>query len=193
MPRLDWQIALKAFGGFLAGLALWLLLSPLYNGLVARGAEAVLRTFERPAVTHLRTVETDDSIVVDRSDFDPRSKRPVLAIEDLTFNVILLCALFAIGPATFSDRNIRGFLLAMVLLIPTHILGAVTEVMSLYVLKLGPWSRVHYSDLERNVWSVANHFYRLVLMYAIAFGLWWLCRPQAAAAPARAARKKRRK
>jgi hypothetical protein len=113
---------------------------------------------------------------VDRSDFDPRSKRPAISIRDLTFNFVLLTALFAAGKRPFSDRNMAGFLIAAVILGLTHVFGVVAEVMSIYVAKLGVWSTVHYGPFARNFWGVANHFYRLVLMYAIAFALWWIFR-----------------
>ncbi|HET8798530.1 MAG TPA: exosortase H-associated membrane protein, partial [Thermoanaerobaculia bacterium] len=133
-------------------------------------------------------------ITVDRADFDPRSQRPAIPLRDLTFNVILLTALFAASKRTFSDRNIGGFIAAVVILALTHVLGAIAEVMSIYVAKLGMWSTVHYSDAQRTFWGVANHFYRLVLMYAIAFALWWVFRDRAEAGPVRpaAGKKKRR-
>jgi len=176
---------------------MWIFLTPTYDGFVAAGAEKVMRTFENPKVTRLRVAE-DKFVTVDRADFDPRSKRPAIPIKDLTFNIVLLTALFAASKRTFSDRNILGFLISVVLLAATHILGAVAEVMSIYVAKLGMWSTVHYSDLERNVWGVLNHFYRLVLMYAIAFALWWIFRgpdtaPVKESAPAAAKRRKKKR
>ncbi len=54
------------------------------------------------------------------------------------------------------------------------------------------WSKVHYSDFERNFWGVANHFYRLVLMYAIAFALWWIFRDKGVEKEPVAKKKKRR-
>ena len=175
MVPLDWRLALRALAGFAAGLAVWLLLSPLYDRVVARCAEVSLRAFERPAVTHLRAAD-DPYTTVNRSDFDPRSKRPAISIRDLTFNFILLAALFATGKRPFSDRNIAGFLIASVLLGVTHVGAVITEVMSIYVAKLGIWSTIHYGSIARNFWGVSNHFYRLVLMYAIAFALWWIFR-----------------
>ena len=42
--------------------------------------------------------------------------------------------------------------------------------------------------------TVINHFYRLVLMYAFAFALWWIFRdPAAEAAPAGAKKKKKKR
>jgi hypothetical protein len=151
------------------------LLSPLYDRVIASGAQTLMRAFERPKVTNLRP-QADNYVTVDRSDFDPRSKRPAISIRDLTFNFVLLCALFAAAKRPFTDRNMGGFVVALLCLAVTHVLAAITEVMSIYVGKLGPWSRANYSDLSRNVWGVANHSYRLVLMYAIAFALWWVFR-----------------
>lgn len=193
MPRLEWQTALRALAGFLVGLAAWVILTPTYDRFVAAGAEKVMRTFENPKVTRLRMAE-DKFVTVDRADFDPRSKRPAIPIRDLTFNIALLTALFAASKRPFSDRNIGGFLIALVLLAVTHIFGAIAEVMAIYVSKLGMWSTVHYSDLDRNVWGVLNHFYRLVLMYAFAFALWWIFRgPDTAPTKEAAPGKKKKK
>lgn len=195
MPRLEWRTVLKAFAGFLVGLTAWIFLTPAYDRAVSVGAETVMRAFERPKVTRLRPAE-DKFVTVDRADFDPRSKRPGIPVHDLTFNIALLTALFAASKRPFSDRNIGGFLIALVLLYVTHIFGTIAEVMAIYVAKLGMWSTVHYSDLDRNVWGVLNHFYRLVLMYAFAFALWWIFRDPAtavvAAAPVQQKKKKKR-
>lgn len=197
MPPIELRAALKALAGFLAGLALWVALSPVYDRGLARGAELVMRAFEKPPVTRLRQMEDQRFISVDRQDFDPRSKRPGVQLRDLTFNVILMAALFAIHPRAFSDRNILGFVLASIVLAGTHVLAAIAEVMAIYVSRLGPWSRVHYSDLERNIWGVASSSYRVVLMYAIAFALWWIFRgpatsPDAPKAPKPAKARRRR-
>lgn len=194
LPRIDWRLALKALAGFIAGLIAWVYLSPIYDGMIASGAAATMRAFEKPPVTRLRVAE-DNFVTVDRADFDRRSKRPAIPVRDLTFNFLLLTALFAASKRTFSDKNIGGFVVATVILALTHIFGTIAEVMSIYVAKLGPWSLAHYSDVERTFWGVTNHFYRLVLMYAIAFALWWIFRDKNDAAPAKSgasAKKKRR-
>jgi len=174
-------------------LAIWLFASPLYDRTVSSVAEKIIRAFEKPSVTHLR-LESDEYVTVDRSDFDPRSKRPAIAVRDLTFNFILLLALFAASKRPFADRNIGGFLVASGLLAITHVLATITEVESLYAMKLGIWSAVHYNAFERNFWGVADHFYRLVLMYAIAFALWWIFKgPDAQPAKHVAKKTKKRK
>lgn len=185
MPPLAWRTALKALAGFAAGLAIYVALTPVYDRFIASMAEKTLHAFESPDVTRLSRAE-DGNVTVDRRDFDPRSKRPGIPLRDLTFNFVLLTALFAASKRPFSDRNIGGFVIASLLLAITHVLGAVTEVMSIYALKLGMWSTVNYSSFQQNLWSVLSHFYRLVFMYAIAFALWWIFRgPDAAPPPLR--------
>jgi hypothetical protein len=192
LPPIEWRVALRAFAGFVAGVIVWVMLSPLYDRLLAKGAEAVMRGFEKPKVTRLRP-QPDQFTTVDRADFDPRSKRPGISIRDLTFNFVLLVALFAASKRPYTDRNIGGFLVATAILTLTHVFAVLTEVMAIYVGKLGMWSTVNYSAMERNVWGVANHSYRLVLMYAIAFALWWIFRDAStAAAPVKAKKKQRR-
>lgn len=175
MPRPEWRRALKALAGFAVGVALWVMLTPVYDRVLAMSATAVMRAFERPPVTRL-TQAPDGYVTVGRSDFDPRSKRPAIPVRDLTFNFVLLAALFAASRRTFSDRNIGGFFAASAALALTHVLAVIVTVKNIYASQLGPWSRVHYGAFERNLWGVTNHFYRLVLMYAIAFGLWWVLR-----------------
>ncbi len=193
LPRIDWRLVLKGLAGFVAGVAIWAFLTPVYDRVIAAATEKVMHVFERPAVTQLHPQE-DNYTTVDRADFDKRSKqRPAIPIKDLTFNIALLTALFAAARRTFSDRNMGGFLLAAVCLALSHVLGTVFEVMSIYVAKLGMWSTVHYTPIERNVWGVLNHFYRLVLMYAIAFALWWIFRDPGTAVPAAAPKKKKRR
>lgn len=193
MPPLAWRTALRALAGFAAGLAVYVLITPLYDTVIARMTEKAIHGLENPNVTRLSRAP-DGNITVDRRDFDPRSKRPGVPLRDLTFNFVLLTALFAVAKRPFSDRNMGGFLVACVLLALTHVLGAMAEVMAIYASKLGMWSTVNYSDFERTFWGVASHFYRLVLMYAVAFALWWTLRgPDTDAAPALRPRRRRGK
>ena len=129
MPRIDWRTALRGLAGFVAAVVIWVAASPLYDGFVAGGAELMLRAFERPPVTQLKANGNDVEVV--RSDFDPRSPHPGLPVIDLTFNWVLLAALFAINPRPFSDRNILRFVIASLIMSVTHMLALASEVMSI--------------------------------------------------------------
>ena len=186
------QTALKIAAGFLVGLAIWWGASDLYARLLAPPAQALLRATERPQVTRLRA--SGSEVIVDRSDFPVRSGRPGVPVNDLTFNLIILIAMFASNHPLFSNRNVGMFLIAVLLLMVTHVLALVVAVKSIYAVQLGAWSLANYGTFSRNFWSGAAHFYRLVGMYGIAFLLWWMLRPPASgAAPAAARRGPRKK
>lgn len=170
-----WKLSLKVLGGLLAGLALWIGFSPFYRGAVMGPAELVLNLSESPDITELHPDE-DRGIIVNRTDFPPESPRPGVALHDLTFNVILLFALFALSRPAFSNANIGGLGLALVALWLTHVIALVVHIKKIYALQLGPWSVANYGAFSRNFWGSLEHFYRIVGLYAIAFALWWLLR-----------------
>jgi hypothetical protein len=180
----------KALAGFAAGLALWLAMAPHYPRMVARPATAIVRAIESPNATRLRP--EGKLLVVDRTDFPTVSARPTIALHDLTFNVILLVALFAASAPMLSGRNVAGFIGALVVLYLTHVIAVVLGVEATYALRLGKWSEAHYGAFARNAWGAAEHFYRLVGMYAIAFAAWWAMRPPMKGATGRPAQPKPR-
>lgn len=164
----------KGAVGFLLGLGVWAGFAYPYADVVSATAQPIFRIAEKPNVTRLFTKKAD--IVVDRSDFPRSSPRPQLPLKDLTFNVIILAALFASEPSPLSTRNVSRFAVAIVALFVTHVFAFFVKVQSIYALQLGKWSEVNYNAFERNLWSGGAHFYRLVGLYAIVFLLWWLLR-----------------
>lgn len=163
----------------------------MYARLLAPPAQLILRATEHPPVTRLRASETE--VIVDRSDFPVRSARPGVPFNDLTFNFIIMVALFAANRPVFSNRNVGMFLLAILILMGTHVAALVVQVKSIYAVQLGAWSVAHYGPISRNFWSGAAHFYRLVGMYGVAFLLWWILRPATTAGAATAKRGPRKK
>jgi len=130
--------------------------------------------------------------VIDRADFPSTSDRPGLPADDLTFDVILLCALAATTKGLFRDRAVKGLLLSCAVLFALHVAALVVAVQSFYATQLGAWSAAYYGAFSRNVWATAAHFWRLAGCFAAPFLLWWtLIRPAGADVPPPAARKGR--
>ena len=169
------RTAARAALGFLLGLGVWLGVSEPYDGLLAFSAEPLMRLFESPAVTRLKAEER--VITVEREDFPPASPRPDVPAPDLTFNVILLAALFAADRHPLWPRNMTRFLLAAGILVLVHLAALIAKVESIYAMDLGPWSAAHYGWFARNFWASFTHFYRVVGCFAAAFLLWWWLRP----------------
>lgn len=176
MQRLPtWKQGLRALAGLAAGVALWIGFSPVYRSALITPTELLLHLTERPDVTDLAPDE-DRGIIVNRSDFAPGSPRPGIPTHDLTFNVVLLLALFAMSREPLSNANAAGLGVAMLILWLTHILALTVRIKRIYAFQLGEWSTVHYGAVSRNVWGSLDHFYRVIGMFAIAFALWWIFR-----------------
>lgn len=192
MPRHFARLVAKGAAGFLLGLTVWWGLSEPYTRVLAAASEPLIRLTESPPVTHLLPAGTE--LTIDRDDFPRSSPRPALRTMDITFNVILLMTLFAATARALRDRNVFGFLGASAALVFVHVAAVVANVQSIYALRLGRWSDVHYGPVAQNFWGAAAHFYSLVGVFGAAVALWWLFRPgpEDAAEPKVVRRRKRR-
>jgi hypothetical protein len=170
-----WPNLAKGATGFALGLLFWWSMSTPYARLLASLTEPLIRVAERPPVTHLIADGTD--LTIDRTDFPRASPRPGLTLMDLTSNIILLTTLFAVSRRPLSDRNVRGLLLASLVLILVHVAAVVLNVESIYALGLGAWSERNYGSIARNFWGAGAHFYSVVGTFGAGFALWWFFRP----------------
>jgi len=177
--------------GFAVGLALWLAAGPAYHSIVAIATEQVFHLAEDPNVTHLQPSGND--VILNRTDFDSRSPRPQIPLRDLTFNVILLLTLLAAAGPPLTLKYGGRWIAALFALLAVHVAALTAKVMTLYVLRLGAWSRVNYGSFSRDFWSGADHFYRFVGIYAAVFVIWWIARPDETAPEPKPARVRRRK
>jgi len=154
----------------LVALALWLVLRPVIDTAVAGLAGTLIRTFEYPRVTRL--VVEDHRAQVRRSDFRTDSQIPALALTDITFNTIVLLALYFAFPRPFSRRQLERLFMGACVLYLTQALNLVFHVKTLYALGLGEWSQQHYSDLGRNVFGFLRYFTDLPGRFSFPFLIW---------------------
>ncbi len=154
----------------LVALALWLLLRPVIDTAVAGLAETLIRAFEYPRVTRL--VVEDHRAQVRRSDFRTDSGIPTVALTDVTFNTIVLLALYLALPRPFSRRQLERLFMGACVLYLTQALNLVFHVKTLYALGLGEWSQQHSSDLARNVFGFLRYFTDLPGRFSFPFLIW---------------------
>ncbi|HXI13163.1 MAG TPA: hypothetical protein VNM92_11065 [Thermoanaerobaculia bacterium] len=162
--------------GFAIGFALWWGATPQYNELVRRGAEPIVRLFEVTPATTLRLKGREVLIV--KADLPRGTKRPGIPLYDLTFNVVLLMVLFAADRATFSNRNVVVFPLALLLLYCGHVFGLIAWINHILATDVAQGRVAEFSAFSRAFWYKAIYFYRTVGGLALAVGIWWLLRPQ---------------
>jgi hypothetical protein len=152
--------ALRFAAGGAAALVLWWFATPMYDSALSAAAEVLLRADAR-----LRPV----TLVANNRIVNVRTSVPgVIPADQLTYNVVLFAALCAMRPPTR-----RAALIAVAVLVVTHVLAVVVAVESTYATRMGDWSADRYSLTEQRLWLDAEFFYRIAGMFAIAFGCWW--------------------
>lgn len=154
----------------LLALAMWLVLRPVIDTAVAGLAETLIRAFEYPRVTRL--VVENHRAEVRRSDFRTDSGIPTVALTDITFNTIVLLALYLALPKPLSRRQLERLFMGACVLYLTQAFNLVFHVKTLYALGLGEWSQQHYSDLARNVFGFLRYFTDLPGRFSFPFLIW---------------------
>ncbi len=154
----------------LVALALWLVLRPVIETAVAGLAQTVIRTFEYPRVTRL--VVDDHRAQVRRSDFRTDSGIPTVALTDITFNTIVLLALYLALPRPFSRHQLERLFMGACVLYLTQAFNLVFHVKTMYAMGLGEWSQQHYSGFARNVFGFLRYFTDLPGRFSFPFLIW---------------------
>jgi hypothetical protein len=157
--------ALRFIAGAIAGFLFWWYATPIYNDAISAAAAQILQIDKRLCGPAADSVERN-VFVRPRLCIVPTATIPA---DQLTYNIILLAALFAMG-----GRNVLAFLVSCVVVILTHILSLAVSIESTYANANGAWSQQHYSAFERQLWISTEFFWRLVGMFAIVFACWWI-------------------
>ena len=149
---------------------LWLLLRPAIDVTVAKLAQTLIRSFEYPKVTRL--VVDEDRARVHRADFRSDSAIPTVSMTEVTFNTIVLLALYLALPKPFSRHQLERLFMGWCVLCLSQSLNLVFHVKTTYALGLGDWSQLHYSDFARNFWGYLRYFTDLPGRFSFPFLIW---------------------
>jgi len=164
-----WRIVRFALG-LTAGALLWWSCGDAWNHALAMMAEPLTKIDHRLRDGDL--VAVGHTIVVQpMKDTLPQATIPA---DQLTFNVILLIALFASNRTPFSDRNMKAFAVAFAVVLLLHPIGLFISIESTYANQQGAWSDQHYGETAAQVWINAEIFWRLIGMFGVVFAAWWM-------------------
>ena len=161
---------------FLAALivaaVVWLYLTPAYNQVLATAANGLLKLDRRFAEAHV--IASDRLIKVVRATRLSEFPAADIPADQLTFNIILLVALFASNRAPLRDRNVVAFLLSTIVVLALHPLAVVLSIEATYARRMGAWSEAHYNTFAAYAWSYGETFWRLIGMFGVVFICWWI-------------------
>jgi hypothetical protein len=157
---------------FVAGVALgvcvWWVATPAYNRLLAPATQLLLHA--DPRLTAAVLVPQERRMFVTSSTPLPTATIPA---DQLTYNIILLLALFASNDRPWRVANLRGVAIALVILFASHCVGLVISIESTYAVRQGAWSEQHYGDAAASFWLTTELVFRIVGMFGVVFASWW--------------------
>jgi len=154
----------------IAAVVIWLLLRPAIDTAVAGLAQTLIRSFEYPRVTRL--VVDDHRAQMRRSDLRTDSKVPSVSMTEVTFNTIVLLALYLALPHPFSRKQLERLFMGWCVLCLSQSINLLFHVKTLYSMGLGEWSQHHYSDLARNIFGFGRYFTDLPGRFSFPFLIW---------------------
>jgi hypothetical protein len=160
--------ALRFLAGLVVGVSIWWTATPAYNHLLAPATQLLLHADRRLAVAQL--VPRERTVFVTSSTPLPTATMPA---DQLTYNIILLLALFASNERAWHLANVRALAIALVILFASHCIGLVISIESTYALHQGAWSDQHYGDAAANFWLTTELVFRIVGMFGVVFASWW--------------------
>lgn len=176
-----WRVV-RAIAGLALAAIVWSWLAAPYNTILAHATQPLIRL--DPRLAGADASSRSDAIAVD----SPRGLFPevVVPASQLTYNVILLVALFASNAKPLRDKNFVGFFVSLAIVLLLHPLGTLISIESTYATRLGGWSEAHYGNFAANAWLLAEMFWRLIGMFGVVFAAWWVASARAAIASKRA-------
>ena len=160
--------ALRFLAGLAVGVWIWWAATPAYNHLLAPATQLLLHADRRLAAAELLPQER--KVFVTSSTPLPTATLPA---EQLTYNIILLLALFASNDRAWRMTNLRGLAIALVILFASHCIGLVISIESTYAVRQGVWSEQNSGDSAANFWLTTELVFRIVGMFGVVFASWW--------------------
>ena len=158
---------IRFLAGMVIAIAIYLAGVEAYNRYLAAATEPLLHLDRRFASA---TVEPRGRKVV-VSGGVPSADIPA---DQLSYNFILLTALFASNRSPLRDRNMRSFAISLLIVALTHPIGVLLSIESTYAANIPHWSVQHYGDFAANAWVLAELIYRVVGMFGIVFACWFV-------------------
>src|SRR5205085_7084285 len=154
-----WRIV-RLVVGLVAGIALWWTCGDAWNRALAVMTQPLMKIDRRIADGDL--VAVGHTIVVQPTrDTMPMATLPA---DQMTFNVILLVALFASNGAPFSDRNMKAFAIAFVIVLLLHPIGLFISIVSTYAYLQAAWSDEQLGEMQVGVGVEAVVFLGLIVL-----------------------------
>jgi len=160
--------ALRFLAGLALGVWIWWAAAPAYNHALAPATQWLVHADRRLSGAVL--VPQERRIFITSATPLPTATMPA---DQLTYNIILLLALFASNERAWRLANLRAMAIALLILFVSHCLCLLISIESTYAVRQGAWSEQHYGDAAANIWLTSELVFRIVGMFGVVFAAWW--------------------
>jgi hypothetical protein len=160
--------AVRFVAGLALGVAIWWMAAAAYNQILAPATQLLLHA--DPRFTAAVLVPQERKVFVTSASPLPTATMPA---DQLTYNVILLLALFASNETPWRIENLRALAISLPILFVSHCMALLISIESTYAVRQGVWSEQHYGDAAANFWLTSERVFRIVGMFGVVFVAWW--------------------
>ena len=157
---------LKLLVGLVAGIAFWTVALPPLTTVVAAVVNPMIRVDRR---------FRQSDVSAGGETIHVNGTKPLeIRADQITYNLILLVALFAANRSPLSRANLVRFLLSLAITCAAYFVAVFVWIEAGYATVFGAWSETQYSRAEATVWVALQYLYQVVGMFAIVFLCWWI-------------------
>jgi hypothetical protein len=133
--------------------------------------------FEVPRASAI-VLQGDDALL-GRTDLRAGSGWLKLPLIFLHFNLVPFLALVLALSHPFAGGGWRRLLVALAVLVASHIVSLTLHLKVFEAGSMGPWSQANYSNLERDVYGTLRYFFDIPVTFALPLLLWVGAYPRA--------------
>ncbi len=159
---------------FIPVVAVWLLLTPIYNRFLTRATENLVKLTESPNHTSLRTHD-DHHFLIYRDDVRGQTSTGHVGsvrVTDTQFPLLFLSVLFLAVPGIPFKQRAQALGWALLIAVFFHIVSLLFWVKFFYATQLGSWSAQNYGAFGQNFWGLGKHLLDLPFKFALPLILW---------------------
>jgi hypothetical protein len=158
----------------LPAVAIWLLITPIYNRFLVEATQNLMRLSELPNRTTL-SMHDRHHVLIYRNDVRAQTSTghvSSLRVTDYHFPLIFTAVLFLAVPGVALKRRLGALGWAFLLSATFHLVALSFRVKFVYATQLGAWSLENYGAFARNFWGLTSHLLNLPFAFGLPLLLW---------------------
>lgn len=149
---------------------LWGIFLGFYTPALCWSTQELARLTENPPAAQI--VRDGHRAILGRTDLRADSARLRISLIQIHSNLVPFLALALALPGRRDKDWWSGLVIALSVLVASHIVALMLNLKWFYAFSLGPWSQANYTEAQRNFYATARYFFDLPVTYTLPLLLW---------------------